>query len=123
MTKKIRPSRDRGLCVGGDMNDTRTEFSRRVIKLIRAIPKGKVATYGLIARQAGNPRGSRSVGWLLHSSTQKYDLPWQRVIKSDGSLSFPAHSPNFQMQKSYLEAEGIIFKNGRVNLEHFLWEN
>ncbi|PJD92938.1 MAG: DNA methyltransferase [Legionella sp.] len=101
----------------------RLEFSKRVITLIRAIPPGTVATYGLIAKLAGNPRGSRSVGWLLHSSTQKYDLPWQRVIKSEGRLSFTDGSPNFAMQKSYLEAEGIIVsKHGRINLKTFLWK-
>ncbi len=105
------------------MKDTRTEFSKKVIELIQSVPKGRVATYGLIARLAGNPHGSRRVGWLLHSSTQKYDLPWQRIIKSDGSLSFPEHSQNFIMQKLQLEAEGIIIKNSRVDLKKFLWMN
>ena len=105
------------------MNNPRTEFSKKVIELILSVPKGKVATYGLIAGLAGNPQGSRQVGWLLHSSTQKYDLPWQRIIKSDGSLSFPEHSQNFILQKLQLEAEGIIIKNGRVDLNKFLWNN
>lgn len=103
------------------MEDTRTEFSKKVIELIQSVPKGKVATYGLIARLAGNSHGSRRVGWLLHSSTQKYDLPWQRIIKSDGSLSFPQYSQNFMMQKQQLEIEGIMIKNGRVDLKKFLW--
>lgn len=105
------------------MKDTRTEFSKKVIELIQSIPKGKVATYGLIARLAGNPQGSRRVGWLLHSSTQKYTLPWQRVVKSDGKLSFLENSQNFIRQKDLLEAEGIIIKNGRVDLKKFLWRN
>lgn len=103
------------------MNDDLTEFSKNVIELIHSVPKGKVATYGLIARLAGHPRGARRVGWLLHSGTHKYDLPWQRIIKSDGSLSFPIDSPSYIMQKNELEAEGIIVKNGRVNLKKFLW--
>lgn len=105
------------------MNDTLTEFSKKTIELIQSVPKGKVATYGLIARLAGNPRGSRRVGWLLHTGTQKYDLPWQRIIKADGRLSFPEDSPNFIMQKYQLEAEGITIKNGRVDLKKFLWKN
>lgn len=63
------------------------------------------------------------VGWLLHSSTQKYELPWQRIIKSDGSLSFPKNSLNFTRQKELLEVEGIAIKNGRVDLKRFLWKN
>lgn len=119
-TKRTRLARNRDLSSDGNTN---TEFSKRVIELIRAIPKGSVATYGLIARLAGNSRGARSVGWLLHSSTQKYDLPWQRVIKADGSLSFPKHTPNFDLQKTYLEAEGVILKNGCVDLKRFLWHD
>lgn len=98
-------------------------FSKDVIELIQSVPRGKVATYGLIARFAGSPQGSRRVGWLLHSSTEKYHLPWQRIIKSDGSLSFPKDSPHFMMQKEQLEAEGIIVRNGRVDLKVFLWGN
>lgn len=105
------------------MADSLTEFSKKAIALIQSVPKGKVATYGLIARLAGSPQRARRVGWLLHSSSQKYALPWQRIIKSDGSLSFPEHSPNFRMQKQQLEAEGIIVKNARVNLKKFLWRS
>lgn len=101
--------------------DTRTEFSKRVIKLIRSVPRGKVATYGLIAKLAGNPQGSRGVGWLLHSSTQKYKLPWQRIIKSSGRLSFPELSALHVRQKRLLEDEGVVFVNGRVNLKKYLW--
>lgn len=103
------------------MKDKRTAFSKKVIELIQSVPKGAVATYGLIARLAGNSRSSRHVGWLLHSSTQKYDLPWQRIIKSDGRLSFPEYSQSFIMQKNQLEVEGIIIINGRVDLKKFLW--
>jgi methylated-DNA-protein-cysteine methyltransferase-like protein len=105
------------------MKNSLTTFSKKAIELIQSVPEGKVATYGLIARLAGNSQGSRRVGWLLHSSTLKYCLPWQRIIKSDGRLSFPIDSPHFLMQKKLLEAEGIIIKNGRVDLKKFLIRN
>jgi len=101
--------------------DTRTEFSKEVIKLIRAIPRGKVATYGLIAKLAGKPHGSRGVGWLLHSSTKSAKLPWQRVIKSGGRLSFPESSAHFSRQKKLLEKEGVFLVNGKVDLKKYLW--
>ena len=104
------------------MEDMRTEFSKRVIDLIRSVPKGKVATYGLIASLAGHPQGSRGVGWLLHSSTNKHKLPWQRIIKSGGQLSFPMSSPKFNLQKNKLEAEGVIVVNGKIDLKKFLWK-
>lgn len=103
------------------MEDSQTEFSKKVIKLIQAVPKGRVATYGLIAQMAGNPRGARAVGWLLHSSTQKRKLPWQRIIKAGGLLSFPDPSTHFSRQKALLKAEGVDVKNGKVDLEKYLW--
>lgn len=103
-----------------DKNE-RTEFTQEVIRLIKAIPEGKVATYGLIAAHAGNPRGARQVGWLLHSSTQKNQLPWHRVIKSSGHLAFPQHSEAYEYQKGLLEMEGIVMLGGRVDLKQYLW--
>lgn len=101
---------------------TQTDFSKKVITLIKKIPKGKVATYGLIAKLAGKPQGSRGVGWLLHSSSTTNDLPWQRVIKSTGQLSFPEMSSSYILQKRLLEAEGVSFINGKVDLKNFLWD-
>lgn len=98
-----------------------TEFTQEVIRLIKAIPEGKVATYGLIAAHAGNPRAARQVGWLLHSSTQKHQLPWHRVIKSSGHLAFPQHSEAYEYQKGLLEMEGIVMLGGRVDLKQYLW--
>lgn len=98
-----------------------TEFTQEVIRLIKAIPEGKIATYGLIAAHAGNPRGARQVGWLLHSSTQKHQLPWHRVIKSSGHLAFPQHSGAYEYQKGLLEMEGIVMLGGRVDLKQYLW--
>jgi methylated-DNA-protein-cysteine methyltransferase-like protein len=102
-------------------DDPRTDFSKKVIGLIQSVPRGKVATYGLIAQLAGKPTGSRGVGWLLHSSTNKHRLPWQRIIKSGGRLSFPVDSRSFMLQKLKLEAEGVEVVSGRVDLKKYLW--
>ena len=101
---------------------TQNDFSKKVLELIKAIPKGKVATYGLIAKLAGKPRGSRGVGWLLHSCTKSHKLPWQRVVKSTGQLSFPVLSTPYSLQKSMLEREGVLVLNSRVNLQKYLWD-
>lgn len=108
--------------VRNEIMDTRTEFTKKVIKLIKAIPEGKVATYGLIAKLAGKPQGSRGVGWILHSSTHGNGLPWQRVIKSGGTLSFPEMSNSYLRQKRLLELEGVEFNNGKINLKKYLWD-
>jgi methylated-DNA-protein-cysteine methyltransferase-like protein len=102
--------------------DTRTEFSKRVLKVIKSIPEGKVATYGLIARLAGNPHGSRGVAWLLHSCSKSHKLPWQRVLSSKGKISFPEASVSYTLQKQLLQSEGIVFENGRIDLKKYLWK-
>jgi len=103
--------------------DTQTEFSKKVLQLIKKIPKGKVATYGLIAELAGNPRGSRGVGWLLHSCTISHNLPWQRVLKAGGQFPFPPLSASGALQRKLLEKEGILILKDRVDLEKYLWDN
>jgi methylated-DNA-protein-cysteine methyltransferase-like protein len=99
-----------------------TEFTQNVIHIIRNIPKGKVLTYGFIARLAGNPRAARQVSWILHSSSKKYHLPWHRVISSNGSLSMKSIEDK-QYQKQLLELEEVIFlDNFKINLEKYLWK-
>src|SRR4051812_46423836 len=94
-----------------------TEFTKKVLAVIKKIPKGKVATYGQIAKLAGSPHGARGVVWILHSSSVNHDLPWHRVINSKGRISFPEMSDQWFRQKSLLEKEGIEFDDGSVNLK------
>ncbi|MBN2532231.1 MAG: MGMT family protein [Spirochaetales bacterium] len=97
-------------------------FTERVKNLIKAIPSGKVVTYGLIAACAGNPRASRHVVRILHSSSEKYHLPWHRVINSKGRVSLPRGN-GYEIQKEQLLKEGIVFKKDDViDLEVFLWK-
>lgn len=99
-----------------------TPFFRAVVSAIKKIPRGKVASYGQIAAFAGNPRGSRGVAWILHSSSNKQKLPWHRVINSQGKISFPADSRSFALQKRRLEAEGVeVSPAGAISLREFQW--
>jgi len=96
-------------------------FYQRVIDIIKNIPEGKIATYGQIATYAGNPRAARQVSFILHSSSEKEDLPWHRVINSKGSISLkPGHG--YELQKQMLKKEGITFnENDCIDLKRFLW--
>jgi len=96
-----------------------TIFTQRVIDLISRIPAGKVATYGILASYAGNRSGARQVARILHSSSEKYGLPWHRVINSQGKISLPEGMGD--LQKQLLEEEGVVFRQGRVDLERYLW--
>lgn len=101
--------------------DVRTDFTKKIIRLIRSIPRGKVASYGQIAKLAGKPHGSRGVAWILHSSSRAHALPWQRVINAKGRISFPEDSREYARQISLLEKEGVEIENGKIDLKKFLW--
>lgn len=97
-------------------------FTRKVIHIIRSIPKGNVLTYGRIARLAGNPRAARQVSWILHSSSKKYNLPWHRVISSNGKISLKSSNGRF-IQKHLLKQENIkITDDFKVDLSKYLWK-
>ena len=101
-----------------DMNP----FHQHVLRIIRSIPRGKVAAYGQIAALAGNARAARQVAWILHSSSEKEGLPWQRVINSRGRISLE-RGCGFEEQKKKLEAEGVkVGRLGAVDLNKYLWE-
>ena len=96
-------------------------FYQRVIEIIKAIPPGKVATYGQIAAYARNHRASRQVAYILHSCSEKENLPWHRVINSKGSISLKPHY-GYELQKQLLKKEGVKFrKNNCIDLKRFLW--
>ena len=99
-----------------------SRFTAAVIEIIRAIPRGKVFSYGRIAKLAGDSRGARQVVRILHACSDKEKLPWHRVISKDGRISLkPQHG--YEKQRSMLEKEGVLFDgNGKVDLNHFLWQ-
>ncbi|GGM25663.1 methylated-DNA--[protein]-cysteine S-methyltransferase [Paraliobacillus quinghaiensis] len=86
-----------------------------MIDIVQKIPAGKVMTYGQIAREAGNPRAARQVARLLHSLSDKYKLPWHRVINSKGEISLSGE--RLESQKGLLEQEGVQFsRSNKINL-------
>jgi len=103
--------------------DTRAEspFTRKAKEVIRAVPRGRVVTYGQVAALAGRPRAARAVAWILHSSSAAA-LPWHRVINGRGGISL-GRGRGFEEQKKRLIAEGVVVgRGGRVDLKRFKWE-
>ena len=84
------------------------------------IPCGRVTTYGLIAAAAGNHCGARQVARILHSSSDKYSLPWHRVVSVKGEIS-PRKSMSHITQEELLAKESVFLIDGRIDLEQFLW--
>lgn len=97
-------------------------FHKKVIRLIKKIPQGKVATYGQIAALAGSPRAARQVVRTLHTSSDKEKLPWHRVINSRGKISLKPNS-GYEVQKAMLADEGVKFPlDDVIDLKIFLWK-
>ena len=93
-----------------------------IYRLVRRIPRGKVATYGQIAVLAGIPRQPRQVGYALYALPGGSNVPWQRVINAKGEVS-QRSTPGYEgMQRVALESEGVVFDpGGRVDLGRYQW--
>jgi methylated-DNA-protein-cysteine methyltransferase-like protein len=98
-------------------------FFQHVYRLVSMIPPGKVATYGQIATYLGNPRAARTVGWALRALPEGLDVPWHRVVNSQGRISLSCRGGGAQQQRAILEEEGVTFdEGGRINLKRYRWE-
>lgn len=89
--------------------------------MVKRIPKGKVATYGQVARITGRCT-ARMVGYAMAALPQDSRVPWQRVINAQGMISARSHSDGDVRQRALLEKEGVKFDaKGRVDLVIFQW--
>ncbi len=94
-----------------------------VMKWVLAIPEGKVATYGQIARLCERAQQSSPISIMVNRFKDSSEIPAYRVIRSDGSIKFQKGSVDYKRQKSRLEAEGVeVDENGLIDLEKFGWK-
>jgi len=95
-------------------------FYRRVYEAVKKIPPGKVASYGLIAAAAGNPRASRVVGTALHHNPEPGVIPCHRVVNREGRLADCFAFGGIQMQQVLLEGEGVeLNADGFVDMKRY----
>lgn len=98
-------------------------FFEKVYQIVETIPLGKVATYGQIARLAGNSRMSRQVGWALHANPRPIEVPCHRVVNKEGKLAASFAFGGSFAQRDLLLAEGVTFLDeNTVDLSKHLWE-
>ena len=103
--------------------DNDNNFYNKVYKVVRKIPKGKVATYGQIAALCGAPKASRVVGSVLHRNPEPVVIPCHRVVNRFGGLAPAFAFGGKQVQKELLEAEGVKVSNEfTVDLSVYLWD-
>ena len=92
---------------------------RAIYDTVRAIPPGRVSSYGRIAELAGLPRRARLVGRALRQTPAGLDLPWHRVLRADGRPAFAAGSDPYRTQLDRLREEGVAVKAGRVDFDRY----
>lgn len=93
----------------------------RIYDVVRQIPRGYVASYGQVARLAGNSRWARVVGYALHVNPDPEGIPCYRVVTKDGGVSQAFAFGGSNRQVELLEADGIEFVDGHVDMKHFQW--
>jgi methylated-DNA-protein-cysteine methyltransferase-like protein len=89
----------------------------RIERTIRAIPRGKVSTYGGVAKTAGFPGAARMVARVLRRS---FGLPWQRVLGAGGEIKLRGDSA--MEQRFRLESEGVRFRGRKVDMKAHEWK-
>lgn len=105
-------------------------FYEKVYKVVRCIPPGKVSSYGRIAEMLGTPRAARAVGYALSALRRPNEegytsanVPWQRVVNSQGRISIRHRRQTANKQAEMLRAEGVkVDENGRIDLSIYLWQ-
>lgn len=101
------------------MND----FYNAVYEAVKRVPRGKVSTYGDIARAVGAPRAARHVGRALHCNPYFGEVPCHRIVFSDGALAQSFAFGGADVQRAMLESEGVAFKGAyTVDMNLCKWE-
>ena len=104
---------------------TRADSSyRRIWAVVNRIPKGRVATYGQVARLTGLPRHARLAGYALHALPASSPVPWHRVVNAKGEVSARRDgSEHHLLQRVLLQNERVRFDaRGKISLARFRWK-
>jgi methylated-DNA-protein-cysteine methyltransferase-like protein len=101
-------------------------FADRVYRVVRAVPRGRIVSYGGVAALLGHPRSARGVGTALRSLPDETDVPWWRVVNRNAEISIrglPGQPDPRMIQRKLLEKEGVRFDRvGRASWERYGWD-
>lgn len=104
------------------VNQNKGPVYRNVYRVVALIPRGRVASYGQIAAMVAGCT-ARMVGYAMSAIPDDLDLPWQRVVNSQGRISSRGERGGMALQRKLLEKEGVSFReSGRIDLKRFRWE-
>lgn len=105
------------------ISEQNNDFFERVWAVVKLIPRGRVTSYGAIARYLGATRSSRMVGWAMNASHKVKGIPAHRVVNRNGLLSGKPHFDPPQKMQELLEKEGIKVKKDQVmNFKEKFWD-
>ncbi|ADR22924.1 methylated-DNA--protein-cysteine methyltransferase [Marivirga tractuosa] len=101
----------------------KNDFFDQVYQVVRLIPKGRVTSYGAIAKYLGAAKSSRVVGYAMNASHEMEDVPAHRVVNRNGLLTGKMHFKTPDTMETSLEAEGIKVKNDQIqNFKEVFWD-
>jgi len=95
-------------------------FNEKCYAVLKKVPKGKVTTYGELAKAVGSPKAARAVGNAMNKNPYAPKVPCHRVVGSDGSMT--GFASGIKDKIKMLEEEGIKVENGKINLEKYLYK-
>jgi methylated-DNA-protein-cysteine methyltransferase-like protein len=91
-----------------------------VYQLVQRIPRGRVLTYGALAKALRLPGGARTAGRAMAATPSGKGIPWHRVLGERGKILI--REPYASLQRKLLESEGVTVVESRVNLKRHLWK-
>lgn len=94
----------------------------RIWHIVSLIPEGRISSYGKVADLAGLPGRARYVSRALKLAPAELNLPWHRVINSQGRIAFPEHTPAFIAQVQRLRSEQVEVNRGKIMLSKYQWQ-
>lgn len=95
-------------------------FAKKILQIVKRVPRGKVITYQGIARLAGSARAYRAAGNALHNNKHPIIIPCHRVVRVDGGVG--GYGGGLLKKKKLLVSEGVIIKNNKIDLKEFGWK-
>lgn len=100
------------------------DFFQMVYQVVRLVPKGRVTSYGAIAKYLGTARSSRMVGWAMNAAhSQKKKVPAHRVVNRNGELTGKHHFATPFLMQELLEKEGIEVKKDKIkDFQKYFWD-
>ncbi len=106
------------------LSERNKDFFQQVYQVARLIPKGRVTSYGAIAKYLGSGKSSRMVGWAMNAvGSQKEYVPAHRVVNRLGMLTGKHHFSDPNQMQNLLEQEGVVVKNDKIqNFKELFWD-